>query len=95
MIRTLVYGTIMSKIVQLDVYRHTLAQRTRQQLNITGFDVVGKNHIEVVIDDGGEVKVLQIKRKSDETNFWTCRSMLLEEVIAEVLSEDSSDDADS
>ena len=85
----------MGKVINLIARRNALLEKIRQQLNITGIDVVGKNHIEVVIDDGGEVKVLQIKRKSDETNFWTCRSMLLEEFIAEVLSENSSVDADN
>lgn len=85
----------MGNVINLIARRNALLEKIRQQLNITGIDVVGKNHIEVVIDDGGEVKVLQIKRKSDETNFWTCRSMLLEEFIAEVLSENPSVDADN
>lgn len=82
----------MDNVINLIARRNALLEKIRQQLNITGIDVVGKNHIEVVIDDGGEVKVLQIKRKSGETNFWTCRSMLLEEFVAEVLSENPSDE---
>jgi len=83
----------MDNVINLIARRNALQEKIRQQIDITGFDVVGKNHLEIVICDGGEVKVLQLKRKSAEEP-WTCVSKLMEEIIEEVLNEQDSGNTD-
>src|SRR5690554_5331427 len=40
-------GINVGKVINLIARRNALLEKIRQQLNITGIDVVGKNHIEV------------------------------------------------
>jgi len=84
----------MPKIVHLEAYRSALNRKIRELLEITGFDILDKDHLEVVIDDGGEIKVLQLCRDLVNADKWSCTCKKLEQIIEEVLNEDPDNNAD-